>query len=241
MYKKTKLKIITFFVAGFYVLLPLVTFASSISLRSSSKTVEPNKTFNVSVYVNPSSVASYTAQANLKFPADLVSVQSFTYASSWFPINQSGYDVVDNTSGKIIKTAGYPSGFTTEILLGTIVFKVKKAGNITISTNNESYILDIDSKNTLNGYGTFSITASSPVLDKPVVTTPPTPTKVTTSVTTIPAKTTTTPVKDVVKPQEEQQAINSTAIVAEDKNAKDKLIFIIGMILGALSSYLSFK
>jgi hypothetical protein len=164
MYKK-----IIFIVFFLIIIIPKISTADTFSLRSSSKTVEPNKTFTLSVYVIPSNSSVYTAQANISFPTDLVSVESFTYASSWFPMNQSGYDLIDNTSGKLIKTAGYPNGFNKETLLGTLILKSKKAGLISISINKESFILDMDSNNVLNSYGSFSITSSSPVYVPPVV------------------------------------------------------------------------
>jgi hypothetical protein len=151
------------------ILIPKISLANSISLRSSSKNIEPSKNFSLLVYVDSSSSQSFTAQANIDFPADLISVESFTYSSAWLPINQTGYDIVDNTNGKLIKTAGYPNGFNSEILLGTIVFKSKKAGTVNIAVNNASYVLDMDSNNTLTNRGSFSINSSAPVITAPVI------------------------------------------------------------------------
>jgi len=177
MYKKNKEKFFVSLVLLLSVLVPQISLASVISLRSSSTKVEPTKTFTLSIYADPKSVASYTAQANIKFPSDLVSIESFTYNSAWLPLTPAGYDLIDNTAGKLIKTAGYPNGFSTETLLGTAVFKSKKAGTAIISTEKESYILDIDSNNTLSTYGSFSITAGAPVVTPPPATTPPPVTK----------------------------------------------------------------
>lgn len=170
MYKKKLVFVLTILLT---IIIPMVSMANSLSLRSSSKTIEPGKTFTLSIYTDSSSIKSFTAQANIDFPADLVSVESFTYASSWFPITQTGYDTIDNTLGKLIKTAGYPSGFSSEILFGTLKIKAKKAGTVVISVNKNSYILDMDSNNTLTNYSSFSITSSAPEIK--VVTPPVTP------------------------------------------------------------------
>lgn len=250
MYKKNREKIFTTLFLVLSIVIPQVSLASAISLRSSTSTTEPSKTFILSVYTDPKSVASYTAQANIKFPADLISVESFTYASSWFPVVQAGYDSIDNTSGKLIKTAGYPGGFTSETLLGTMTIKVKKAGTITLSTNKESYILDIDSNNTLNTYGSFSITASSTVV---APTTPTTPTKTPTTPTT-PTKTSTTPKTDTVKADTTKEVTTSDTSVTEnipeqasvadvpkEKSLTRKIALFVGVIFVAVSAYLGFK
>ncbi len=171
------------------ILVPQISLANSFTLRSSIKNIEANKTFTVSVYVTPSTSASiYTAQANISFPADLVSVESFNFASAWFPMNQAGYDLIDNTKGKLIKTAGYPSGFNKETLLGTIVFKSKKLGAVSISINKESYILDMDSNNVLKNYGAISINSDTSVIPPVTPITPtPNPTPSPTSPSTLPS------------------------------------------------------
>lgn len=242
MYKKNKSKIIITLGIFLSVIIPQITLASAVSLRSSSTTIEPNKTFNVSVYVNPSSVTSYTAQVVLNFPADLVSIDSFTYNSAWIPLSQSGLDLIDNTSGKMIKTAGYPSGFSQEVLLGTIKMKSKKSGSVTILTNKESYVLDIDSNNTLKTYGTFSITSTAPVA--PVVVPKTTPTTTTTTTKTVEKKVETPVVKEEPAKSSEVTTTTentNTEIPVEGKTNSKKIILFIGIILGAISAYLGFK
>lgn len=165
MYKKFKEKISIVLVLLLVIIIPQVSLASSVSLISSASVTEPDKTFTLSIYVNPESTVSYTAKTDISFPADLVSVESFTYAPTWLPIDKPGYDLIDNTSGKLIKTAGYPSGFSQETLLGTVVLKAKSAGVITISTDQESYVLDEDGNNTLNTYGSSSVTSYVPLSD----------------------------------------------------------------------------
>ena len=179
-------KLIIVLVLFLLILIPEISMANSLSLRSSAKMIEPGKTLTLSIYANSTSAKAFTAQANIDFPADLISIESFTFGSAWFPINQVGYDVIDNATGKLIKTAGYPNGFDNEILLGTLVIKSKKAGVVSFNFNKSSYILDMDSNNILTTYSSFSITSSSPekvvtppvtppVIDKPVDKKPTTP------------------------------------------------------------------
>lgn len=233
MYKNNKGK---FFISAFLlslILIPQMSLASAVSLRSSTSKIEPNKTFSLSIYVNPTAVTSYTAGVTIKYPAYLVSVESFSFNSAWIPLSQAGLDLIDNTSGKLIKTAGYPSGFSTETLLGTAVIKSKKAGSVSITTDKESYVLDIDSNNTLTGFGSFSITSASVVV-APVITPPVT-------------KTTTTPVvkKEVPKTVEVEKPIvapEAPVVAPTDPKTKAKsLVLFFGIIISAVSAYLGFQ
>ena len=233
------------------IVIPQISLASAIPLVASVSTTEPSKTFTLSVYIDPQSVASYTAQANIKFPADLVSAESFTFNSAWMPLTQSGLDAMDNTSGSLIKTAGYPGGFSVKTLLGTATFKVNKAGTIAISVNKESYVLDVDSKNTLNTYGSVSVTSTAPV----VVSTPPViPTKVATTPattkTTVVKSTTTSKTPVVTIPTVANTEVTTTttpvetapvAPVPKDKSVSRTLVLFVGAIIIAISAYLGFK
>lgn len=246
MHKKNKKKSLVSLFLLLLIVVPQISLASAISLRSSTTKVEPTKTFTLSIYADPKSVASYTTQANIKFPADLVSLESFTYTSSWIEIKLSGYDLIDNINGKLIKTAGYPNGFSTETLLGTAVFRAKKAGTVVISTEKESYILDIDSNNTLNTYGSFSITAGTTVVAPPTNPTPPPTTPITPPVVKTPVvvKTPTvtkTPVvaKTETKPTEEIVETPVVSIPEQEVKNKTAVLFW-GIIFGALSAYLGF-
>lgn len=196
------------------VMIPNMTIANSFNLRSTSKTIEPNKTFVLAVYVNPPNLSNaYTVQANINFPSDLISAESFTYASAWLPMNQAGYDLIDNSTGKLIKTAGYPNGFNKETLLGTVIFKVKKAGAVSISINKESFILDMDSNNVLNNYGSFSIVSASYVAPVNVIT-PPTSTEIAPINPVVkPAITNTKTTTTVTKPTTREQTQSGTKII----------------------------
>src|SRR5205823_1611911 len=74
-----------------------------------------------------------------------------TFASGWTALSQPGYDVVNNTTGSLIKTAGHPGGITTGTILGTITFKAKATGSATIKATTDSLLLDKTNKNLLSG------------------------------------------------------------------------------------------
>ena len=97
-----------------------IAFASTVDLSPTTVNVEPDKTFTVQIYINPQS-ATYSAKVELKYPADLLKVNSFTINDSWMALKQSGYDAIDNVSGTLLKSGGYPGGFTNKILFGTVV------------------------------------------------------------------------------------------------------------------------
>lgn len=251
MYNKNKEKVFAVIFLSLLLIIPQLSLASTISLRSSSSTIAPSKTFTLSIYVDPKATSSYTAQANINFPADLVSVSSFTFASNWFPITQSGYDLIDNTSGKLIKTAGYPNGFSQETLFGTVIFKTKSAGAIVISTDTASFVLDVDSNNTLSSYGSFSVTSSAPVVvpvTPPVVVVPKTPVTTTPKVvdnTKTTSKTTTTPTtvkintSDVATITETPKEVIPSPAVSNDKSETGKISMFTGAIFVVISAYFS--
>ncbi|HAQ02704.1 hypothetical protein A2467_01570 [Candidatus Nomurabacteria bacterium RIFOXYC2_FULL_36_8] len=242
MYKNNKRKILISVFLFLAIVVPQITLASAISLRSSTSTTEPGKTFSLSIYANGSGVASYTAGVTLKFPADLVSVESFNYSGPWIPITASGYDTIDNTSGSLIKTAGYPNGFTNEVLVGTALFKVKKTGAITITTNQASYILDVDSNSTLKTYGSFSVTSSTPVVKTTPPPSTPTPTVTTKPVVKKPA--TTVDTKDSSKNDSVATQVTpetTPAVLPENKEKTKSIILFFGIIISAISAYLGFQ
>jgi hypothetical protein len=113
--------------------------------------VRQGQIFTLTIRINPQGVKNYTAKTELHYPADLLTVESFTFANGWMPITQPGYDLTDNTNGVLIKTAGYPGGVSSTGIFGTVSFLAKKSGNGTITLNNESsLILDVNNQNIIN-------------------------------------------------------------------------------------------
>lgn len=147
---KLKRLAITLFSLGLALLALPVLAASTLSLSPTVVNITQGRTFNLTVAINPQGTADYTVKTELKFPADLLSVQSFSFAPNWMPLAQSGYDATDNTAGSLIKTAGYPAGLTTTTSFGTATFLAKKSGSAVIETGVSSFALDANNQNVLN-------------------------------------------------------------------------------------------
>lgn len=157
-----KIYIVTILVG---IVLGMSAYAASLSLSPLVVNVKQGQTFSTVVSINPQG-KTYTAKVELKFPADLLSVQSFTLAPNWMALTQDGYDSINNTNGTIIKTAGYPKGLSVSTVFGTVVFKAKKTGTGSISIGSGSLALGADNKNTLAGNsGPVSVTiAAAPMI-----------------------------------------------------------------------------
>jgi hypothetical protein len=156
---------------AFLLAIPFGVFASSTSFSPSTISVTPGQSFSVSLVVTPAEAAVYTAKIALSYPADLLSVSSFTFASGWLPLSQPGYDSVDNIQGSLIKTAGYSGGLTATKVFGTITFTAKGSGTATIVPTGGTQILDANNTNTFSLGGRATVSVERPV-PLPVVTVP---------------------------------------------------------------------
>lgn len=134
----------------------VVLFASSASaatfvLSPASVSVSNGQEFSVYVSVNPQGTKDYTAKIELEYPASMLEVKSFSFDNAWMPLSQTGYDLIDNTAGKLIKTAGYPKGFSNTAVFGTVTFKAKKVGTAYVKAGSNSVIYDSSNKNVFSG------------------------------------------------------------------------------------------
>ena len=136
--------------------------ATTVSLSPASVNVVSGKSFNVVVAVNPQGASNYTEKIELDYPADLLQVKSFSLGSNWMALSQTGYDLIDNTNGKLIKTAGYPGGLSSSATFGTISFYAKKAGSGTIKLGSGSLALDANNQNVLSGAPQVAFTVTAP-------------------------------------------------------------------------------
>jgi len=137
--------------------------ATTVSLSPVSVKAVSGKSFNVVIAVNPQGVSNYTEKIELDYPADLLQVKSFSLGSNWMALSQTGYDLIDNTNGKLIKTAGYPGGISSSATFGTVSFYAKKAGSGTIKLGNGSLALDANNQNVLSGTPSVSVAITAPV------------------------------------------------------------------------------
>jgi hypothetical protein len=172
---KKSLFLITLIAAG-VVLATSVWAATIISLSPANVSVNQGRTFNLIISVNPQGIKNYTVKAELKYPADLLEVKSFSFGNNWMALVQPGYDLIDNTNGVLIKTAGYPAGTSSAVTFGTISFLAKKAGSGTIQVGNNSLALDSGNQNVLSStLAQASVNITAPV-SPPAPAPTPTPT-----------------------------------------------------------------
>jgi hypothetical protein len=150
--------------------------ATSFSFSSTAFNVAQGQSFVLRTTVDPQGTANYTVKLELQYPADILEVRLFTLGNSWMPVSQPGYDLIDNTSGVLIKSAGYPGGLSSSATFGTVSFYAKKSGNGTIQTTNNSFALDANSQNVLSGTVQASVAIAKPSVvpvpseEKPTIT-----------------------------------------------------------------------
>lgn len=149
--------------AGVLVLTSTVFAITSILLSPAALSVQKGQSFSLKIAIDPQAVKNYTIKTELKYPADLLEVKSFSQDSGWLPLAQPGYDLIDNTNGVLVKTAGYPGGIASPVNFGSVLFYAKKNGQATIQTGAASLAFDANSQNVLGSVPAQSlITIVSP-------------------------------------------------------------------------------
>ena len=162
-------------IIGTAVLLALLMTAASalaatVSFVPASIEAKNGGHFNAGISVDAQGAKTYTVKIEINYPADALEVESFSFGSGWTALVQPGYDVIDNVHGKLIKTAGYPGGLSSQASFGTIVFKAKKNGHQALRMTTNSLALDAANHNTMTGLPVESsvlITPVAPPLEKP--------------------------------------------------------------------------
>ncbi len=144
--------IVSIFTAILGIFIAISAMASTnITLTPTTRNVAEGQSFDLIVYTNANGVRNGTVKMQVEFPADLLEVTSFTQPGVWMTVEQDGYDLEDNTNGVLIKTAGYPRGFSSDMVFGTITFTAKKAGIATISVTSDCAAYDASGKNVYFG------------------------------------------------------------------------------------------
>ncbi len=138
--------------------MPPQIYASSFIFQSKVVAVKEGQTFTMPVVIDPFGQKNYTVRFTLGFPPDILEVTSFTFAPNWIAVPQPGYDLIDNTSGEMRKTAGFPRGFSSQMLFGTVTFRAKNSGKNKISVGPRSFVLNAASKNTLESRPQVAVT-----------------------------------------------------------------------------------
>ncbi len=152
----------------------LPVFAATLSLSPANVSVKQGQTFNAIVTLDPQGAKDYTAKVELKYPANLLEVKSFTFGNSWMPLSQTGYDLIDNVNGVLIKTAGYANGLTSPATFGTVTFVAKANGTGAVTVGSNTQIFDANSANVFSGSSQIAvvISATAPVTTKQTTPTP---------------------------------------------------------------------
>ena len=170
---KKNILIITLAILGALVLVMPTLAATTVSFSPASiNNVVQGQSFNVTISVNPQGINNYAEKIELNYPSDILEVKSFSFGSTWMALTQSGYDLVDNTNGVLVKTAGYPAGFSSATAFGTVSFYAKKAGNGTIKLGSGSIAFEAGNQSALSGTPiSFTITAPAVTTPKPTTST----------------------------------------------------------------------
>lgn len=140
--------------------------ATTVSFNPASVSAQEGQNVSVAVFVNPQGANNYTVKLEIDYPADLLRANSFSFASAWMPLAQPGYDSVDNVSGMLIKTAGYPGGVSSNVHFGTISFTALRSGsgNVRVVSAN-SLALDDRNNNVISDalvQAGLTVTATAP-------------------------------------------------------------------------------
>ena len=137
--------------------------ATSITLSPTTVSVSAGQTFTTSVSVNPQGVKNSTVGLKLNYPADLLEVQSFPFDGQWMALSQPGYYLTDNTNGVLIRTAGYPKGFSSDTHFGTITFLAKKTGVGVVEVVSGTSAFDQANTNVFAGSSQVNVSVITPV------------------------------------------------------------------------------
>jgi len=229
---------ITLAIIGGAILVALVLAATSVSLLPTNVNVTSGKSFNVTISVNPQGVANYTEKIELTYPADVLEVRGFNFSGSWMPLSQSGYDLIDNTNGVLLKSAGYPGGLSSSATFGTVSFYAKKTGSAVIKLGGGSLALDANNQNVISGAPEVSITVSAPASvpatpKTPTVETPATPEQPATEQPIVEEPTTEQPITQA--PQPSLLAAISSVLMFGTGNVW--LGILVGLIILAIIGY----
>jgi len=123
--------------------------ASSFFFSTNKISINEGETFKVVLSINPGDSKIYTVKADIAYPADMLEIMSFNFSDNWIPISAKEYNIIDNDSGVLIKTAGIPGGIFKKADFGTIVFRAKKKGRAVINVKSPSFSLDFKNNSTL--------------------------------------------------------------------------------------------
>jgi hypothetical protein len=140
--------------------------AATITALPNDVSATTGDTFSIRYLIDSQGEKNYTAKLVLNFPATLLKVTSFQFASGWVALSQPGYDSLDNTKGVLIKTAGYPKGVSSSALFATVQFQMLKTATGTITVQDDSLVLNAKNKNVFKNASTTVAVTIGPSTQK---------------------------------------------------------------------------
>ncbi len=244
------MKKILYSIFAIAIALPVIASAATFSFAPSSGSFAPGLTFSVAVYINPSAGEEITvAKLSSVFSTNGLEVTSFKQADGWVSLPTPGSDLIDNTTGKLIKTAGFPARVKTSKLFGTLTLKSKSEGTATISVEGDSMMLDSTNANKFVASTGASFTIVTPIpktttvttsnlkSDKTSVSTTKSKTKIeaTSSTEKKPVENATTTEETIATTTQQRQVAAAASSGAGTKNIWYYLIAAIAILAGVLA------
>ncbi len=124
-----------------------ICLASTFYLEEKNISVLENEDFFLDIIIDSENSKSFTLSAGIFYPVSFLEINSFSFSLGWIRAMGDEYDLIDNENGILIKTAGWPSGILEKKVFGTINFKAKKEGEVSIERKKDSFVLDEENNN----------------------------------------------------------------------------------------------
>lgn len=125
--------------------------AATIYFSPSEAKTDSGGNIILNLVLDPENTKNYTVKLDLEYPSDIMQVKSFKFSDGWMALSQPGYDLIDNEKGILTKTAGYPSGASMVLNIGTITLSALKSGITAIKVMPSSLVLNGENKNVFDG------------------------------------------------------------------------------------------
>jgi hypothetical protein len=150
----------------FAVQFPLVVSAATFSLSPAKVTIHKGESFSVSVGVNGATDVS-TVQMNAQFTPGILRFSGWSGNDAWMALKTADADSFSNTSGTLLKTSGFPGGFSGSKNFGRATFVGNEVGEGTVTLSSNSFIYNNANENTFAPGNAVSVTVLPPVVKEP--------------------------------------------------------------------------
>lgn len=153
----------------FFLLFPFISHAATLTLSTGAAEARAGERVSVAIDVDAGEERIVTVRAALSYPEDLLEFMSFSFAPEAFALSQPGYDA--EGGGTLVKTAGFPGGFTGTRPFGVAEFivrarSVSEAGSsrrAAISVSSDSLLLNAQGVNRLTVATTVTLSVAAPI------------------------------------------------------------------------------